>query len=91
MLINATSASLTEKTIPLSALLFQAATCCYDLAYRAKGETAFVAWAHAQGCCQAVDGLGMLVEQAAESFFIWHGIRPDTGPVLMALKATQKI
>lgn len=91
VLINATSASLAEKAIPLPVSLLQAATCCYDLAYSAEGETAFVAWAHAQGCCQAVDGLGMLVEQAAESFFIWHGLKPDTMSVLMALKAKQKI
>ncbi|HHF7348401.1 TPA: shikimate dehydrogenase [Legionella feeleii] len=90
VLINATSASLTGDAIPLAPALFQAATCCYDLAYSATGETAFVAWARAQGCRQAVDGLGMLVEQAAESFFIWHGIRPDTRPVLTALKAKQK-
>ncbi|NCT57217.1 MAG: shikimate dehydrogenase [Legionella sp.] len=49
---------------------------CYDLNYDASGMTPFVAWAKNEGF-QAVDGLGMLVEQAAEAFFVWHGIRPD--------------
>jgi shikimate dehydrogenase len=81
LIINATSASLVEKTMPFSASLLQTPACCYDLAYSAKGDTAFIAWAREQGC-QAVDGLGMLVEQAAEAFFIWQGIKPDTTSLL---------
>ncbi len=50
---------------------------CYDLNYSLQQETSFVRYARANGCV-AVDGLGMLIEQAAESFFLWHGVRPDT-------------
>ena len=50
-------------------------TVCYDLAY-GRAATAFVRWARAQGCARALQGLGMLVEQAAESFRLWRGMRP---------------
>jgi shikimate dehydrogenase len=53
--------------------------------YGAK-PTAFVEWGRTQGAAQALDGLGMLVEQAAEAFFIWRGVRPDTEPVLAQLR-----
>ena len=56
-------------------------TLCYDLAYSLK-DTPFVLWARANGAREAVQGWGMLVEQAAESFFIWRGVRPDTAPIL---------
>ncbi len=58
---------------------------CYDLAY-GKSATAFLEWATRQGCARALQGWGMLVEQAAESFRVWHGVRPTTAPVLAALK-----
>ena len=58
----------------------------YDMMYAAK-PTAFVEWGKAQGALLALDGLGMLVEQAAEAFFIWRGVRPDTAPVLAQLRA----
>jgi len=48
--------------------------------------TAFNAWAGARGAANTLDGLGMLVEQAAESFFQWRGIRPETAPVIRALR-----
>ncbi|KTC76893.1 shikimate 5-dehydrogenase [Legionella brunensis] len=77
LIINATSASLGKEAINLPLDVLDAATFCYDLAYNAKGLTSFVAWAHENGC-KAIDGLGMLVEQAAEAFFIWHGVKPET-------------
>jgi shikimate dehydrogenase len=62
----------------------RSAALCYDMAY-AKSETPFARWAREQGCPRAVQGWGMLVEQAAEAFELWRGIRPDTRPVLALL------
>ena len=85
LVINATSASLANEVLPLPAGIVGAHTFCYDMAYKAE-DTAFVRWAQQRGCTRAVMGLGMLVEQAAEAFFIWRGIRPETASVLAALK-----
>jgi shikimate dehydrogenase len=60
-------------------------TVCYDLAY-GRSAMGFVRWAQKSGCAMAVQGLGMLVEQAAESFRLWRGVRPQTAEVLAALK-----
>lgn len=76
LIINATSASLTGNPLPLPDFLWQGKPFCYDLSYAKTGPTAFVASARKHGC-PATDGLGMLVEQAAEAFKIWHGIKPD--------------
>jgi shikimate dehydrogenase len=81
VLINATSAGTSGDNISLPAELFFHHPFCYDLGYNGNGLTPFVAYTKQKGCL-AVDGLGMLVEQAAESFYIWHGVRPDTAPVL---------
>jgi shikimate dehydrogenase len=54
--------------------------------YNLSAPTAFVAWAQEHGAGRAVDGLGMLVEQAAEAFAIWRGVRPATAPVIAELK-----
>ena len=81
VVINATSASLDGQTLALPEALMAVKPFCYDLAYAKSEATAFVASARAHGCA-AADGLGMLVEQAAEAFFIWHGVMPDTVPVL---------
>jgi shikimate dehydrogenase len=85
IIINATSASLSGEIPAISRAAIGSSTVCYDMAY-GKSETPFVHWALANGCARAVQGLGMLVEQAAESFQLWRGIRPQTAPVLAALK-----
>jgi shikimate dehydrogenase len=86
VVINATSASLAGATLPLPAGLFAPASLAYDMMY-GKGETPFLALARAQGAARCADGLGMLVEQAAEAFLVWRGVRPDSAPVLAALRA----
>ncbi|MGH8134504.1 MAG: shikimate dehydrogenase [Steroidobacteraceae bacterium] len=85
LLINATSASLSGDIPPLPQAAVGPATVCYDLAY-GKSARAFVDWALARGCARALQGWGMLVEQAAESFRVWRGVRPSTAGVLAALK-----
>jgi shikimate dehydrogenase len=84
LIINATSASLQQEVPALPPGMIGAATICYDLAY-ASGDTRFTRWAREHGVAQAHMGLGMLVEQAAESFYLWRGVRPDTAPVLSVL------
>lgn len=86
IVINATAASLEGRVPDLPDGLLAPGVFCYDMMYAAR-PTAFVEWALGQGAPQAVDGLGMLVEQAAESFFIWRGVRPQTAPVIAALRA----
>jgi shikimate dehydrogenase len=85
LIINATSASLSGDIPPIPAGAIGAQTVCYDLAY-GRSAMAFVRWAQQSGCLRAVQGLGMLVEQAAESFRLWRGVRPQTDQVLAALK-----
>ena len=84
LIINATSASLTGELPAVPATAFGRDTFCYDMAY-GRGDTPFVRWAGELGCHDAVPGWGMLVEQAAESFRLWRGVRPLTAPVLAAL------
>ncbi|MFA5983099.1 MAG: shikimate dehydrogenase [Methylococcaceae bacterium] len=86
LVLNATSASLSNQLPPLPKSLLSPNAVCYDLAY-ANQATAFVLWGQQQHARKSVDGLGMLVEQAAEAFFIWRGIRPDTKPVLELLNS----
>ncbi len=85
VVINATSASLAGDVPPVSPTVFGKNAFVYDMMY-GKTPTAFMRFAHSHGA-QVRDGLGMLVEQAAESFFLWRGIRPDTAPVFAALRA----
>jgi len=80
-LINATSAGLKGEPPPFPVSLVSPQTFCYDLVY-GSNDTPFVAWAKTHGAARAVHGWGMLVEQAAESFAIWRGVRPDTKPLL---------
>jgi shikimate dehydrogenase len=84
LIINATSASLSGNALVVPAAIMAQKPLCYDLAYNRHEETPFVHYARSHGC-KAVDGLGMLVEQAAEAFFIWNGVMPSTEPVLQLL------
>lgn len=91
LIVNSTSAGRDPSaafTLPLS--LVNSLTTAVDLNY-GEAAIAFLAWARAAGCRNSVDGLGMLVEQAAESFALWHGVRPDTGPVYDALRAREAL
>ncbi|WP_371324076.1 shikimate dehydrogenase [Dechloromonas sp. ZY10] len=87
VVINATSASLAGASLPLPPDLFAAGSLAYDMMY-GKGETPFLALARSQGAARSADGLGMLVEQAAEAFRLWRGVRPVTAGVLANLRAT---
>jgi len=84
LVINATSAGVRGEALPFPTGIITASTVCYDLSY-ATGDTPFTGWARAQGAARAIVGWGMLVEQAAESFYIWRGVRPDTRTVLKRL------
>jgi shikimate dehydrogenase len=85
LIVNATSASLRGDVPAIPPGVVDSLTTCYDMAY-GSGDTAFVAWATGRGAGRAEQGWGMLVEQAAEAFFLWRGVRPDTAPVLAALR-----
>ena len=84
LIINATSAALTGDTPPYPVAAIHDNTVCYDLSYGLT-PTPFSKWAAEQGAARSVMGWGMLVEQAAESFFLWRGVRPNTVPVLKQL------
>ncbi len=81
LLVNATSAGLKGEAPPFPASLVGAQSFCYDLVYGST-DTPFVVWAKSHGAARAAQGWGMLVEQAAESFAIWRGVRPDTKQLL---------
>jgi shikimate dehydrogenase len=85
ILINGSSASLSGELPPVPAGILAEGACAYDMAY-GKGELPFMAWARGQDAARVSDGLGMLVEQAAESFYIWRQVRPETAPVLAMLR-----
>ena len=85
LVINATSASLSAERPAVPDNIVTRATRCYDLMY-ASQPTTFMRWASQQGAMAVSDGLGMLVEQAGESFKIWRGIRPDTRSVIAELR-----
>jgi len=84
LIINATSAGMSEQAPAISRGVFGKGALAYDMVY--GRDTPFLALARACGC-EASDGLGMLVEQAADSFQIWRGVRPETRPVIDALRA----
>jgi shikimate dehydrogenase len=81
LIINATSAGVRGETPPYPEAAVSENTFCYDLSY-GLSPTPFSEWARDHGAAKSVMGWGMLVEQAAESFHIWRGVRPDTKPVL---------
>lgn len=85
IVINGTAASLQGEVPPLPDNLLANNAICYDMMY-ANQPTAFVLWGQQHGARKSIDGLGMLVEQAAESFFIWRGVRPDTASVIQTLR-----
>ena len=84
LIINATSASLNNQLPPLPANILATNGSCYDLAY-SKNPTAFVRWGQQNNAIKSLDGLGMLIEQAAESFFIWRSTRPKTQAIIALL------
>ena len=81
LIVNATSAGLKGEGLSFPHSCLGSRSFCYDIAYSAK-QTPFVQWAREHGARDAVQGWGMLIEQAAESFAIWRGVRPDTAPLL---------
>jgi shikimate dehydrogenase len=85
LVINSSASSLAGTGVPVAAEVLAPGTLAVDLMYGPKAEP-FLQWARAHGA-QARDGLGMLVEQAAEAFWLWRGVRPETAPVLAALRA----
>lgn len=86
LILNATSASLTNELPPLPENLLIEKGVCYDLAY-SNQATAFVRWGNLQNASKSLDGLGMLVEQAAEAFMLWRNVRPDTKAVIDLLNS----
>ncbi|MBI5436321.1 MAG: shikimate dehydrogenase [Nitrosomonadales bacterium] len=87
IVINATSSGLSDEMPPLPNGIFAPHALAYDMMYGKK--TPFMKFAREQGAAIVSDGLGMLVEQAAESFFLWRGVRPDTRPVIEQLRKQQ--
>ncbi|MBP0049949.1 shikimate dehydrogenase [Marinobacterium sp. AK62] len=85
LIINGTSASLQGELPPVPAAAVVAQTACYDMMYGAE-PTPFCRWAREQGATQVMDGLGMLVEQAAEAFQVWRGVKPETARVIADLR-----
>jgi shikimate dehydrogenase len=88
LVINATSSSLSGELPPLPPGIFAAGSLAYDMMY-GQGRTRFMVFAQEQGAARLADGLGMLVEQAAEAFFVWRGVRPDAVPVMALLRAAR--
>ncbi len=85
VIINATSASLQGQVPPIPSSIISSTTYCYDMMYSHE-DTAFITWAKQHHAHKAIDGLGMLVEQAAESFRLWRHTQPDTQPVIQLLR-----
>ncbi len=86
LIVNATAASLSNDLPEIPCEILNEHGCCYDLAY-GREPTAFVRWGLESGASKSVDGLGMLIEQAAEAFVLWRGVRPDTSEVIDLLNS----
>jgi shikimate dehydrogenase len=86
LIINGTSAGLNQKVPPIPHQVLGINSVCYDMMYNISVPTAFVKWAQNLGASRAFDGLGTLVEQAAESFYIWRGVRPATSAITQSLR-----
>ncbi|TDJ44830.1 MAG: shikimate dehydrogenase [Gammaproteobacteria bacterium] len=84
LIINATSAGLNGEVPPFPTAIIRPEVVCYDLSY-AMTPTPFIRWADEHGAERTHQGWGMLVEQAAESFWVWRGMRPETAPILAQL------
>lgn len=87
LIINGTATSLQNELPPLPEHVLADQGWCYDMMY-GNAPTLFMCWGKERGAAKVLDGLGMLVEQAAESFFIWLGVRPQTAPVIEGLRQT---
>ena len=85
LIINGTSASMKNELPPVPASVITSRSWCYDMMYGDK-PTVFMEWARKNGAAKYLDGLGMLVEQAAESFYLWRNVRPDTASVIKLLR-----
>ncbi len=86
LIINGTSASLAGDLPPMPNSVVNANTQCYDMMY-GQNPTVFMRWAMELGAAQVADGLGMLVGQAAESFYRWRGVRPEVAPIIQQVRA----
>jgi shikimate dehydrogenase len=85
IVINGTSASLQGELPPIPGTIFNQHACSYDMMYGAQ-DTVFMQWSKDNGAKNVLDGLGMLVEQAAEAFYIWRGVMPETAPVIKHIR-----
>lgn len=85
LVINGTSASLQGELPPLPENILARGAWCYDMMYGAE-PTPFMRWANQHGAAHSLDGLGMLVEQAAEAFHLWRNVRPQTAQVIKAIR-----
>jgi shikimate dehydrogenase len=86
LILNATAAGRSNDGFELPTSLVGARCLCYDLSY-GEAAVSFLAWSRSRGAAQALDGIGMLIEQAAAAFELWHGRRPDTEPVHLAFRS----
>jgi shikimate dehydrogenase len=87
LVINASSAGLSGEMPELPSEVLTERSCCYDMVYGAE-PTPFMRWSAHHAAWAVADGLGMLVEQAAESFYLWRGVRPETRPVINQLRSS---